>query len=138
MNKVIGVLSILLFIVDEFDSCAVELGNILGGGNKFSGTAGMVLGLFMLVAGIVSLCSKKYRGRRIVSIILYSVAAFIGHCNIESYSQVKIWVIVNIAFASIILMNLLIEWNQYVFTEEELKLINEIKNKNKVDSGNDK
>lgn len=138
MNKVIGVLSILLFIVDEFDSCAVELGNILGGGNKFSGTAGMVLGLFMLVAGIVSLCSKKYRGRRIVSIILYSVAAFIGQCNIESYSQVKIWVIVNIAFASIILMNLLIEWNQYVFTEEELKLINEIKNKNKVDSGNDK
>lgn len=131
MKKMIGILSIILFLIDEFDSCAVELGNALGGVRKVDGTAGMVLGLFMLVAGILSLCSKKYRGRIIASIIFYCAAAFIGYCNIGSFNEIRTWIIVNIAFAILLLINLIVKWKKYVFTEEELELIREVKIKHK-------
>lgn len=133
MKKLIGILSIILFIIDEFDSCAVDLGNVLGGVKKVDGTAGMVLGLFMLVAGIISLCSKKYRGRIIAAIIFYCASAFIGYCNIDSFSEIRVWITVNILFAALLLINLIAKWKKYVFTEEELELINEVKYKHKYE-----
>lgn len=128
MKKTIGIITIILFFVVEFDSCAVNLANSFGSIKKVDGTPGMILGLFMLAAGIISLCSKIYRGRIIASILFYCAAGVIGYCNINSYSEIKIWMLLNAGFAAMLLINLIVKWSKYTFPDYEIILADNINN----------
>ena len=133
MKKAIGVVTIMLFLVVEFNSCAVNLANSLGGIKKVDGTAGMILGLFMLVGGIISLCSKVYRGRIIAAIIFYCAAGVIGYYNINSYHEIKIWMLFNAGFAVMLLINLIVKWNKYIFADYSMGLPDNTKKYNKLE-----
>ncbi|MFU0827656.1 MAG: hypothetical protein ACFWTJ_08985 [Lachnoclostridium sp.] len=54
-RTIIGIISIVLFIIIILQSCAAGLGNTLSGNNEVSGSAGLLLSLCMLIAGIVVL-----------------------------------------------------------------------------------
>ena len=54
MKKVIGIISIVLFFIVGFQSCAAGLGNAIQNNNEASGSAGIILAFFMLIAGIIS------------------------------------------------------------------------------------
>lgn len=50
---VIGIISMVLFVLVAFQSCAAGLGNALADNGEVSGTSGMLLAFCMLIAGIV-------------------------------------------------------------------------------------
>lgn len=50
-----GILSIILFVVVSFQSCAVGIGNTLGETGEVGGSGGIVLSILMLAGGIVSI-----------------------------------------------------------------------------------
>lgn len=52
---VIGILSMVLFLVIVLQSCIVGVGNVLVENDEISGSAGVFLAICMLVAGIVGL-----------------------------------------------------------------------------------
>ena len=56
---VIGILSIVLFLLVSLQSCAAGLANTLAENGEVSGSAGFVLALGLLVAGIVNICTRK-------------------------------------------------------------------------------
>ncbi len=88
-----GILSIVLFVFVSFQSCAAGLSNALEANGEVSGTAGIMVAVFMLAGGIVSIATRKAKGKggNIALIILFGIAALVGFTNYGSYSDLAIW-----------------------------------------------
>lgn len=88
-----GILSIVLFVFVAFQSCAAGLSNALEANGEASGTAGIMVAVFMLAGGIVSIATRKAKGKggNIALLVLFGIAALIGFTNYGSYSDLAIW-----------------------------------------------
>ena len=88
-----GILSIILFVLVTFQSCAAGISNALEDNGEVSGSAGIILAVFMLAGGIVSIVTRKSQGKggNIALIIMFGLAALIGFANYGSYSDLAIW-----------------------------------------------
>lgn len=54
MKLIIGIFSILLSVIVGFQSCAAGVGEALTASDSNGGGAGLILGFFMLAAGIIT------------------------------------------------------------------------------------
>lgn len=90
---VAGILSIVFFVFVAFQSCAAGVANTLSENGEVSGSAGILVAIFMLAGGIVSIATRKSTGKggNIALIILFGLAALIGFANYGSYSDLAIW-----------------------------------------------
>lgn len=72
---------------------AAGLSNALEANGETSGTAGIMVAVFMLAGGIVSIATRKAKGKggNIALIILFGIAALVGFTNYGSYSDLAIW-----------------------------------------------
>ena len=88
-----GILSCVLFGLVSFQSCAAGLSNALEDNGEVSGSAGILLAVFMLTAGIVSIASRKSdrNGGNIALIVLNGIAALVGFSNAGSFGDLKVW-----------------------------------------------
>ena len=102
MKKTIGIISIVLFLLIEFQSCAAGIGNALDNSSEVSGSAGAIVGFLMLIGGIITLTSKEHKGMLITAIVLYVLAFVIGIANVGRFSDLRIWSILNIIFAALL------------------------------------
>ncbi len=107
MKKVIGVISIVLFLIVSLQSCVAGLGNALSNNGEVSGSAGILLSFFMLIAGILILISKTSKGITITSIVFYVLGGIVGLSNVGSYSDLKIWSTLNLIFAALLIFHLI-------------------------------
>lgn len=106
MKKVIGIVSIVLFIFITFQSCAAGLGNALSNNNEVSGTAGLFLATFMLIAGIISIISKYSKEMTITAIVFYIMAFVVGIVNVGTiYKDLQVWSILNLIFAALLVFH---------------------------------
>ncbi len=88
-----GIISIILFVIVTFQSCAAGLSNALEANGEVSGTAGAMVAVFMLAGGIVSIATRNAKGKggNIALLILFGLAALIGFANYGSYSDLAVW-----------------------------------------------
>lgn len=88
-----GILSICFFMLVIFQSCAAGISNALSENGESSGTGGLLLALFMLVAGIVSVATHKNHGvgGNIAVIILNCTGAFFGIVLAGGFGDLPIW-----------------------------------------------
>ena len=88
-----GILSMILFVLVAFQSCAAGVSNALEANGEVSGSAGIIVAILMLAGGIVSVVTRKSekKGGNIALIILLGLAALIGFTNYGSYSDLAIW-----------------------------------------------
>ncbi len=88
-----GILSMVLFILVAFQSCAAGLSNALENNGEVSGSAGLIVAVLMLAGGIVSVATRKSEkmGGNIALIILFGLAALLGFSNYGSFSDLMIW-----------------------------------------------
>lgn len=107
MKKVIGIISCVLFIIIELQSCVVGLGNTIFEANESSGSIGIILGIFMLVAGILALISKDHKGILITSIVLYILGGLMGLLGSGTFSDLKVWSSLNLIFGIMLLVQFL-------------------------------
>ena len=75
-----GILSIILFILVAFQSCAAGVANSLLENEEVSGSAGMIVAIMLLVGGIVSIATRNSVGiaSDISLIILFGSGALFG------------------------------------------------------------
>lgn len=106
MKKVIGIISIVLFFVVGFQSCAAGLGNAIANNGESSGSAGIFLGLCLLIGGIILLCSKNHKGMVITTIVFYGIGALIGAANVGSYKDLAIWAGLSVLFDVLLIIHL--------------------------------
>ena len=88
-----GILSIVLFLVVTFQSCAAGLGNAIAENGESSGSAGLLVAIMMLCGGIVSIATRKSEGKggNIALIVLFGIAAIVGFILAGSFSDLYIW-----------------------------------------------
>ena len=83
---VIGIISMVLFVLVAFQSCAAGLGNALADNGEVSGTSGMLLAFCMLIAGIVGVATRKSKGGGIVAGVFYLLGGLLGIVNYGIWS----------------------------------------------------
>lgn len=88
-----GILSIVLTAFVIFQSCAAGLSNSMSNNGEVSGSAGILVAIFMLAGGIVSIVTRNSgkNGGNIALIILFGLAALIGATLHGSYSDLAVW-----------------------------------------------
>ncbi|MCQ2354016.1 MAG: hypothetical protein MJ102_02805 [Clostridia bacterium] len=101
---VIGIISIVLFGLILFQSCAAGIGNSLEGNGETSGSSGAFLALCMLTAGIVGIATRKGIAGGFVSGGFYALGGLIGISNYGSYGDLKIWSILSFIFAVVFII----------------------------------
>lgn len=89
-----GILSIILFVIVSFQSCAAGLVNTLEENGEVGGSAGIIVAIMMLAGGIVSIATRKGgKGGNIALIVLYGIGALLGFALAGGYSDLKIWAV---------------------------------------------
>ncbi len=97
---VLGIISMVLFLFIVFQSCAAGMVNAIEENGESSGTAGLLLALLMLSAGIVGVCTRKGVIGGFVAAGLYALGGLIGLIGYsDSFADLIIWVVVCFAFA---------------------------------------
>ena len=88
-----GILSIILFMVIELQSCAAGVVNALEDNGGSSGSVGFICGILILAGGIVSIVSRKSTGKggNIALIVLFGLAALFGFAGYGNYSDLVVW-----------------------------------------------
>ncbi len=87
-----GILSIVLFFLVAFQSCAVGVSNSLESSGDVSGSAGLLVAFMMLTGGIVSIATKKGgKGGNIALIVLFGIGALFGFSSGGKFEDLTIW-----------------------------------------------
>lgn len=88
-----GILSIILFMLVIFQSCAAGVVNALEDNGGSSGSVGIIVAILMLAGGIVSIATRKSQGRggNIALVVLFGLAALMGLLGHGNYSDLVIW-----------------------------------------------
>lgn len=88
-----GILSIILFFLVVFQSCAAGIGNALSENGESSGGGGIIVAIMMLSGGIVSIATRKSEGKggNIALIVLFCIGALIGFTLAGSFADLNIW-----------------------------------------------
>lgn len=105
---VIGIISMVLFILIAFQSCAAGLGNALAENGETSGSAGFILALCMLVAGIIGVCARKSKAGGIVAGAFYLFGGLLGITNYGTYKDLIIWSVLCFAFGAFFVISSLL------------------------------
>lgn len=109
VRLVIGIVSIVLFVLIAMQSCAVGIGNVLGESGESSGSSGLILALCMLIAGIIGICCRRIKSGTIVSGVFYMLGGLFGISNVGSYSDLKIWSILCFIFAGVFIIGAILQ-----------------------------
>ena len=103
-RMVLGIISMVLFVIIAFQSCAAGIGNALSDNGEVSGTAGMILAIFMLTAGIIGVAAKKSKGGSITAGCFYIVGSIIGFSNAGTYADLNIWAVLSLIFGIVFII----------------------------------
>jgi uncharacterized membrane protein len=104
-----GIISIVLFALVMFQSCAVGISNTLEENGEVSGTSGIIVAIFLITGGIVSIVTRnsEKKGGDIALMILFGLGALIGITCYGSYSDLLFWGIWCLINAILALVDLL-------------------------------
>jgi hypothetical protein len=108
-KKIIGIVSIVLFILISFQSCAAGFIDAVQKNGGVSGRAGIALAIFMLIAGIIGVALTDSTGGTITAGCCYGVGGVIGLTNVGIYGDLIIWSIISIVFSIIFLVSAIIK-----------------------------
>lgn len=89
-----GILSMVVFIIITFQSCAVGFVNAVEDNkDDTSGAGGIVVAFGLLIAGIVAttLWKNKSKGGDIALIVLYGITALMGFANQGTFGDLVVW-----------------------------------------------
>ncbi len=108
-RMVVGIISMVLFPIITLQSCAVGVGNTLAENGEASGSAGFILAVAILIAGIVGVAGRKSKGATITAACFYAIGGLLGIANVGSYADLKIWSILSFIFAAIFILTVIIK-----------------------------
>ncbi|PXV88374.1 zinc ribbon protein [Lachnotalea glycerini] len=102
----IGIISIILFVIISFQSCAAGVGNALSESGETSGSFGFFLALFMLIAGILTVVnrSKSSKSSFIIPACFYIIGGLFAKIEIGSFTDLGIWSNLSIFFGVLLII----------------------------------
>lgn len=108
-RMIIGIISIVLFILVSLQSCAAGVGNALQSNGEVSGSAGLILSICMLIAGIVGIAARASKGGAIVAGCFYAFGGLVGVVNVGSYADLMVWSVLSFVFAAVFIIGAIMQ-----------------------------
>lgn len=110
----IGIISIILFVIISFQSCAAGLGNALSESGETSGSFGFLLSIFMLVAGILTVVNrnKSNKSSFIVPACFYILGGLFAKIEIGSFTDLGLWSSLSIIFGVLLIIFMILTAKQ--------------------------
>ncbi len=94
---VLGIISLVMAVLIMLQSCAAGLGNALEENGEVGGSAGAILGIFLIASGIISIaCRGKLSKGMYVAGGLNILGGVIGLGLAGSYGDLTIWSVIAI------------------------------------------
>lgn len=106
IRLVIGIISIVLSVVISIQSFASGIVNIFENPDGIDGTAGLLLSILMLAAGIISIAARKTRGGIITAASFYMLGAVIASIDVKVFTDLAIWSYVAMVFTVLLIISL--------------------------------
>lgn len=107
---IIGIISFVMALIVTFQSCFAGLGNAMEDNGEVGGSAGVVLAVFAIVAGIIAIVTRKGEGKGpFVAGGFYLAGGIIGLAMAGSYADLKIWGVACIIFALVFIIGTILE-----------------------------
>lgn len=105
---VIGIISIILFALVIFQSCAAGLSNTLSENEEVGGSAGVILAICLLIAGIIGIATRNSssKGAAITVGCFYGIGGLLGLLMAGSYTDLYIWSAISIAFGLVFIISI--------------------------------
>lgn len=104
VKLIIGIISIALFGVIFFQSCAVGIGHAFQGNGETSSNAGFILAICILIAGIAGAITRKTVIGGYISGGIYAAGGIIGIVNHGSYTALIFWSVLSLVFAAVFIV----------------------------------
>ena len=101
---VIGIISMVLFLIIALQSCVAGFGNALADNGEISGSAGFMLAIFMMIAGIVAVATRKKHSGNMACFVLYLIGGLLGITNAGSYKDLNVWAVLCFIFGAVFLV----------------------------------
>ncbi len=101
---IIGIISIVLFGLITFQSCAAGFLDILADTGEASGATGMFAAICYLIAGIIGIVTRNGIAGGFVAGAFYAVGGIIGITNYGIYGDLIIWSILSFIFALVFII----------------------------------
>jgi hypothetical protein len=98
VKLIVSIVSMVVFIIVVFQSCATGVVNVLEGSDDVSGSAGMLLAFAMLIGGIVGIATRKSKGGGITAGAFYLIGAIIGFANLGTFGDLIVWSVLALVF----------------------------------------
>ncbi len=87
-----GILSIIMFAMVSFQSCAVGIANSIEANGEVGGSAGIIVSVMLLAGGITSIATKNgSKGGCMATMILYLIGALCGFTMAGRFGDLYIW-----------------------------------------------
>lgn len=108
-KMIIGIVSMVLFLIISLQSCAVGVSNTLSENESSTGSLGFMCALFMLIGGIVSVATKNSKGKggNIIAIIFFWLAALLTIGTGTTYGDLPVWGSISFSFGLVCLGTIL-------------------------------
>ena len=98
---IVGIISIVLSLLIGLQSCAAGLGTALSSNGEISGTAGILLAIAFIIAGIIAVCTRNGGKGGYVSAAFYVIFGLIALISAGSYADLNIWAVLSMIFGVI-------------------------------------
>ena len=87
-----GILSIIMFLLVVFQSCAAGISNTMEGNGEVGGSVGIFVAVLLLSGGIISVATRNGgKGGNVALIVIFGLAAIMGFTGAGSYTDLMIW-----------------------------------------------
>lgn len=102
---VIGILSIVLSVFVLFQGCTANVRDAIADDGVTAGMTGVVVAVFMLVAGIVAIATRKGKAGGIVAGVFYLLGGLLGRMEAGTYfGDLQIWSALCLIFAAVFIL----------------------------------
>jgi hypothetical protein len=99
---IIGILSVIMFIIVMFQSCATNVVNTLGSNTAdTSAGGGTLLAFALLIAGITGALGRDSLKATLTAAIIYLVGALIGFISLGTFGDLVVWSIIALIFGAL-------------------------------------
>lgn len=102
---IIGIISMVLFCVIAFQSCAAGIYNAIDDNDEISGTAGFFLAVCLLIAGILCVVMRKGISGGFVASGFYLVGGLVGLLCFGTFADLQIWSVISLILGGFFLIS---------------------------------
>ena len=105
-RMIIGILSIVLFLIISLQSCAAGAANVLSNSNEISGSAGLLTAVCFFVGGLVGLLTRnsQKKGGPVTSCVFYWFSFFLSRMFSGRFADLRIWGVLAFIFGTVYLL----------------------------------